>query len=116
MNIDLLCGHATLINAGCTACAKKDLESQLAAAEAKISQFAQLLRSAGEREGKLMAELAALNSRGEWALGKYADAADTVERMRAALSDIASHCCHPDCNHQEVATVALSHTAERAEE
>lgn len=33
-----------------------------------------------------------------------------IERLEFWLKDIASHPCHPDCNHQDVARVALSPT------
>lgn len=31
-----------------------------------------------------------------------------AERYEKVLKNIASHCCHPDCNHQEVAKAALA--------
>ena len=56
-----------------------------------------------------------------WEEGALKDKAE-IDRLKSqlsvakeALEDIGSHCCHPDCNHQEVAKEALKKLRETGE-
>jgi hypothetical protein len=40
MNIDLLCGHATMLHAGCKVCARKDIEQKLSVAREALKYAA----------------------------------------------------------------------------
>src|SRR3990167_4937329 len=91
-----VCEHGTLARQ-CYIC---ELKEELAnvhktreAIEKERTELVHLLAKERDDFGKKETELLSL-------LRKY----------REALEEIASHVCHPDCNHQEVAKAALEDT------
>lgn len=94
-------GH---LSDGCAAC---DLESRLFQIQAEIKKSHFSLTSTVKELDTVKAE----NERIGNIAVQYEQDIDSLlvenARYRVALTDIASHCCHPDCNHQEVAKSAF---------